>query len=83
MSMLWRRAVMAISLPFATLSAAFLWLQAAKLQELGAHDYASAYVALGMCNASWAVLAICWLIWNPSRQEWFGAAATDDAEVDA
>ncbi len=74
--MMWRRAVMAISLPLATLCAFYLFGVAAELQAIGAHDYASIQVALGLCMAAWAALAICWLIWSPSHQEWFG----DDEE---
>ena len=83
MSMLWRRAFMAISLPLATLCSTYLFWIAAELRALGAHDLASIQSALSFCMAAWAALAIFRLIWNPSHQEWFGADATDDAEADA
>jgi hypothetical protein len=62
---MWRRAIMALSLPAATLAAAFLWWQSSELYAVGAHDNASMIVALSMCITAWALLAIAWIIWNP------------------
>lgn len=75
--MIWRRALMAISLPFATICATFLFWSAAELSAIDMHDVASIQFSLAFCMVAWAAVAIFWLIWNPSQQEWLGESADE------